>query len=89
MTNTGYDLYATFWRYLGALFDCQSSSSSFLWSFSSLCKYCRRMRKLLSLCKNPTHRLLWAAYHDTYYSGVKIREYEFYDADNGAWDHLM
>mmetsp|Transcript_45298 Transcript_45298/g.95031 ORF Transcript_45298/g.95031 Transcript_45298/m.95031 type:complete len:471 (-) Transcript_45298:235-1647(-) len=87
VTDLGHDSYATAWRYLGAYLDCRSSSSfaGYVSSkFSSACKYCRR-REMKS-CKNPTRRLLWAAYYDPNYSGEEIGEYQYYDSDDGAWD---
>lgn len=90
VTNIGHDSYATSWRYLGAYLDCGSSSYSSAYSsgstshYSSYCLYCNR-RELKS-CKNPTRRLLWAAYYDASYSGDQIGEYQYYNSDDSEWD---
>eukprot|EP00578_Thalassiosira_sp_NH16_P007863 CAMPEP_0181121968 /NCGR_PEP_ID=MMETSP1071-20121207/25042_1 /TAXON_ID=35127 /ORGANISM="Thalassiosira sp., Strain NH16" /LENGTH=498 /DNA_ID=CAMNT_0023206865 /DNA_START=101 /DNA_END=1598 /DNA_ORIENTATION=- len=78
--------------------------------FKSNCKYCNRALDALAAgnsdgggdggrdlasCKNPTRKLLWAAYYDPYYGGNQIGEYQFYvnndddDEDGGGggeWD---
>lgn len=88
VTDAGYDSYATSWRYLGAYLDCSSSSvsSSVSSFFSKRCTYCNGGGGRRSTCKNPTRKLLWAAYFDPSYEGDQIGEYQYYDTDDGGWD---